>query len=87
MKYKLLVLDVDGTLLDSEKKISKRTLAALLKVQQMGVRIVLASGRPTYGLMPIAKALELGNYGASFSPTMAGKLSMRKVANYSLSVG
>lgn len=55
MKYKLLVLDVDGTLLDSEKKISKRTLAALLKVQQMGVRIVLASGRPTYGLMPIAK--------------------------------
>ena len=31
MKYKLLVLDVDGTLLDSEKKISKRTLAALLK--------------------------------------------------------
>ena len=29
----------------------------------MGVRIVLASGRPTYGLMPLAKTLELGNYG------------------------
>ena len=83
MKYKLLVLDVDGTLLDSEKKISKRTLAALLKVQQMGVRIVLASGRPTYGLMPIAKALEWAITEASFSPTMAGKLSMLKVANYS----
>ena len=63
MKYKLLVLDVDGTLLNSEKEISKRTLAALLKVQQMGVRIVLASGRPTYGLMPLAMKLELGNYG------------------------
>lgn len=63
MKYKLLVLDVDGTLLNDERKISKRTLAALLKVQQMGVRIVLASGRPTYGLMPLAKTLELGNYG------------------------
>lgn len=63
MKYKLLVLDVDGTLLNDEREISKRTLAALLKVQQMGVRIVLASGRPTYGLMPIAKTLELGNYG------------------------
>lgn len=63
MKYKLLVLDVDGTLLNDEREISKRTLAALLKVQQMGVRIVLASGRPTYGLMPLAKALELGNYG------------------------
>ena len=63
MKYKLLVLDVDGTLLNEAKKISKRTLAALLKVQQMGVRIVLASGRPTYGLLPLAKSLELGNYG------------------------
>lgn len=63
MKYKLLVLDVDGTLLNDAKEISKRTLAALLKVQQMGVRIVLASGRPTYGLLPLAKTLELGNYG------------------------
>lgn len=63
MKYKLLVLDVDGTLLNDEREISKRTLAALLKVQQMGVRIVLTSGRPTYGLMPLAKTLELGNYG------------------------
>ena len=53
MKYKLLVLDVDGTLLNDAKEISKRTLAALLKVQQMGVRIVL----------PLAKMLELGNYG------------------------
>lgn len=63
MKYKLLVLDVDGTLLNGAKEIGRRTLAALLKIQQMGVRIVLASGRPTYGLMPLAKSLELGNYG------------------------
>lgn len=63
MKYKLLVLDVDGTLLNDAKEISKRTRAALLKVQQMGVRIVLASGRPTFGLIPLAKMLELNNYG------------------------
>ena len=63
MKYKLLVLDVDGTLLNDAKEISKRTLASLLKVQQMGIRVALASGRPTYGLMPLAKTLELDNYG------------------------
>lgn len=63
MKYKLLVLDVDGTVLNNAKEISKRTLAALLKIQQMGIRIVLASGRPTYGLLPLAKSLELGIYG------------------------
>lgn len=62
MKYKLLVLDVDGTLLNDEKEISKRTLNTLRKVQQAGVRIMLASGRPTYGLLPLAKTLELGIY-------------------------
>ena len=62
MKYKMLVLDVDGTLLNDNKEISKRTLATLRKVQQMGVRIMLASGRPTYGLLALGKELELDTY-------------------------
>jgi len=62
MKCKLLVLDVDGTLLNNAKEISKRTLVTLLKVQQTGIRIVLASGRPTHGLIPLAKQLELDHY-------------------------
>ena len=36
MKYKLLVLDVDGTLLNSEKAITARTQAALLEVMEEG---------------------------------------------------
>jgi len=62
MKYKLLVLDVDGTLLNEQKEITPHTLATLRKAQQMGVRIALASGRPTHGLMSIAKQLELDKY-------------------------
>ena len=39
MKYKLLVLDVDGTLLNDEREISKRTLAASAKgPSKLGVR-------------------------------------------------
>ena len=63
MKYKLIVLDLDGTLLTEEQTISTRTRATLLKVQQMGVRVVLASGRPTHGVMPLARALELDKNG------------------------
>lgn len=63
MKYKLLVLDVDGTILNDRKEITPGTLAALLKVQQMGIRIVLASGRPPFGLQAIANKLELNKYG------------------------
>ena len=63
MKYKLLVLDVDGTLLNTKREITPRTLAALKKVQMAGVRLMLASGRPTYGLLPLARKLEMGDYG------------------------
>ncbi|MDR1918562.1 MAG: Cof-type HAD-IIB family hydrolase [Tannerellaceae bacterium] len=62
MKYKLLVLDVDGTLLNDKKEITPSTLATLQKVQQMGIQIVLASGRSTHGLRPIAQILELDKY-------------------------
>ncbi|MDH6304124.1 Cof subfamily protein (haloacid dehalogenase superfamily) [Parabacteroides sp. PF5-5] len=62
MKYRLLVLDVDGTLLNSKKEITPATLSTLLKIQQMGVRIVLASGRSTFGLRPLALQLELDKY-------------------------
>ena len=63
MKYKLIVLDVDGTLITEEQTISQRTRATLLKVQQMGLRVVLATGRPTHGVMPLARALELDKNG------------------------
>jgi Cof subfamily protein (haloacid dehalogenase superfamily) len=63
MEYKLLVLDVDDTLLNNENKITVRTKIALIKAQQVGVRIVLASGRPTYGVVPLAKQLELDKNG------------------------
>ena len=59
MKYKMIVLDLDGTLTNNKKEITPRTQEALMKVQAKGVKIVLASGRPTYGIMPLAEELEL----------------------------
>lgn len=59
MDFKLLVLDVDGTLLNSNREMSERTIKTLKKVQQNGVRIALATGRPTYGVLPYAKAIDL----------------------------
>ena len=59
MKYKMIVLDLDGTLTNNKKEITPRTKEALMKAQAKGVKIVLASGRPTYGIMPLAEELEL----------------------------
>lgn len=59
MKNKMLVLDIDGTLLTSEHIISEKTKNELKKLAQRGVYIVLASGRPTPGMLPLIKELEL----------------------------
>ncbi len=45
MKYKLLALDMDGTLLNSEKKISSRTKAALENLSARRIFIVASTGR------------------------------------------
>lgn len=63
MNYKAIVLDLDGTLTNNRKEITKKTRAALMKAQLKGMRIILASGRPTYGIRPIADELEIEKYG------------------------
>lgn len=61
--YKLLALDLDGTLTNSEKKISKRNRDAVWACIGQGVNIVLASGRPLIGIRPVAEQLELYQRG------------------------
>ncbi|MDN3610102.1 Cof-type HAD-IIB family hydrolase [Vibrio ostreicida] len=48
--YKLIALDMDGTLLTSDRSISQRTKTAIRKAREQGVKIVLASGRPPEGM-------------------------------------
>ena len=62
MAYKTLVLDLDGTLTNSEKKVSKKTKSAIMNIQNRGIRVILASGRSDYGMNHIAKELELAKY-------------------------
>ena len=49
MSYKLIALDIDGTLTNSQKIITQPTKEALLDIQKQGFKVVLASGRPTPG--------------------------------------
>lgn len=62
MAYEILVLDIDGTLTNSQKEISKENLDAILKIQERGHKVVLASGRPTPGILKLARELRLAEY-------------------------
>lgn len=58
MDYKMLVLDLDGTLTNSKKEITEPTKKALIEIQEAGKIVVLASGRPINGIRPLAEKLE-----------------------------
>ena len=62
-EYKIIVLDLDGTLTNKDKVITPRTKEALMRAQEKGKIVVLASGRPTAGIAPLSEELELEKYG------------------------
>lgn len=63
MSEKILVLDIDGTLVNSSKNISPETKRGIMNTQERGHLVMLASGRPAPGMMRYAKELELEKYG------------------------
>ena len=59
MKYRLIAMDLDGTLNNDEKKITPRTRDALMAAQAAGIRLALASARPSPGLYKERDALRM----------------------------
>lgn len=45
MRYKMIAMDMDGTLLNSNKEITERTKMALKKADQKGIKLVVCTGR------------------------------------------
>ena len=59
MPYRLLALDVDGTLLDPSGALRPAVRDAVIAVQQRGLRVVLCTGRRFRTARPLAQALQL----------------------------
>ncbi len=72
--YKIIFLDIDGTLTDSHKRIMPETLKALMNVQKNGVRLAIASGRPSKGVLPYAEELQLDKYAGYILPFNGGQI-------------
>ena len=63
LPYRAIALDLDGTLANHDKVVTPKTREALLQAEAEGVVIILASGRPIYGIEPVAECLELDKRG------------------------
>ncbi len=74
MSYKMIVLDIDGTLTNDKKKITPKTLDALKKAQESGIILALASGRPVAGLGKLCRELEMEQHHGILLAYNGGKV-------------
>ena len=75
MAYELLVLDVDGTLVNTKKEITERTKEALWECQDQGIKVAIASGRCTEGIRHQAKAIGLDQFGGYVISFNGGRIT------------
>lgn len=73
-KYKIIALDLDGTLTRSDKKISPHTREVLIEAQEKGTKVVLASGRPTNGMSFLADELKMDRFGGTVLAFNGGEI-------------
>lgn len=69
-RIRLLVSDVDGTIVRSDKTLAPSTLAAAARLREAGVALALVSARPPRGMRWIAEALGLATPLAGFNGGM-----------------
>lgn len=87
---KLIAVDVDGTLVNSEKKITPKTRDALIAAGRAGHKVVIVSGRPTAGVLSLAEELNFDEFGGLLSNFNGGSITNyatgEVIANHTLDV-
>lgn len=82
---KLIALDIDQTLLNSQSEITADTKNSLQKALQQGIKIVLCSGRPLAGVSPYLKEIGITGdeqyvitYNGALVESVSGKILSRQ---------
>lgn len=80
--YKILATDMDGTLLNNEKKVTKEVFDAVQNAKKEGKKIVLSTGRPLPGVIRYLDELNLneeGDYVICFNGALVQEVKTKKV--------
>ncbi|WP_042222264.1 HAD family hydrolase [Oceanobacillus manasiensis] len=62
MSYKILFLDIDGTILKPDHTYTESTKNAIAEVKRQGVEVFLATGRPLHEIMDLAEELDVHSF-------------------------
>jgi HAD superfamily hydrolase (TIGR01484 family) len=66
-RVRLLLADVDGTLVTQEKILTDRAVAAVMKLKEAGILFAITSGRPPRGMSMLIQPLDLTTPIAAFN--------------------
>lgn len=66
-QIRLVVSDVDGTLVDGKKQVTPGVRAAVARLRAAGIGFSIISARPRSGMIPIAEALEIDSPMGAFN--------------------
>jgi Cof subfamily protein (haloacid dehalogenase superfamily) len=78
-KISILLADVDGTLVDSQKRITARAEAEIQKLNEVGIKFAVTSGRPPRGMKMIIEQVNLSTPIAAFNGGMLVEPGTMKV--------
>ncbi len=81
----ILLADVDGTLVTKEKLLTERTIAAVHKLQDRGIRFAITSGRPPRGMSMVIEPLKIDTPIAGFNGGLIVKPDMTVIESKNLS--
>lgn len=81
---KLIAIDMDGTLLSEKKHVDSPQKKAVHKAIEVGVKVVLCTGRPLYGVLPPYRELELEKYNFNEYVILNNGCSVHKTTDWEL---
>ena len=79
--YKLVAIDLDGTLLNSYGEVSENTKEEIKKAINNGVEVVLASGRPISSVEDLANDLHANHYLISGNGAIVYDMQKSQIVN------
>lgn len=89
MAIKLIATDMDGTLLNDQKEISQENLAAIKAADKLGIKTVLATGRPLNGVKRYIKEMGITGpeeyvltYNGAYVQDLAGGVVVEHTLGY-----
>lgn len=77
--YKLVAVDLDGTMLNSYGEVTEKTKKSIKKAMSKGVEVVIASGRPIESIKNIAKEIGSKNYFIAGNGTILYDIKNEKI--------